>query len=430
MQVQESFDISLIDMIMCLADAMDLVSSKVSGHHKRVAYIAAKLADKLKLSGQQKKQLMMASALHDVGALSLEERLDTLDFELDIANELGLSKHSVLGYRLLDNFSPFKEIASIVLYHHVDWEEGAGAEFRGEQIPQQSHILHLADRIDVLIEKEVGVLKQVDRIRDTVVKEAGSKFLPETVEAFSDLASKDFFWLNAISAANNQLIADEFGRTKISLDLDGLYNLGKFFSQIIDFRSHFTATHSSGVAASAEGLADFIGLSFQQVRRVKVAGYLHDLGKLSVPTEILEKPDKLTDNEYSLIQEHAYYTYHSLASIEGLDEISKWASFHHERLDGKGYPFQYSAEKLPLESRIIAVADVFTAITEDRPYREGMDSQQALNILEDMARDEALDEEIVLVLKNNYQEIDCLRKWAQEHEAQEYKNFSTGGLSS
>ncbi|MCK8824924.1 HD-GYP domain-containing protein [Fuchsiella alkaliacetigena] len=429
MKQKQDLDVSLMDMVMCLSDAMDLISSTVNGHHQRVAYIAGKLAEELKIPKRKREHLILASALHDVGALSLQERLDTLNFELDVSDSLGLSKHAILGYQLIDEFEPFVEIAPLVLYHHVDWEKGAGSEFRGEQIPWESHILHLADRIDVLIKSEAGILGQVDRICAKIVEEAGNKFVPEIVEAFTGLAQKESFWFDITSPARIQLITNEFSRDKICLGLDGLYNLGKLFSQIIDFRSRFTAAHSSGVAASAEALANFIGMSEHKARKLKVAGYLHDLGKLAVPTEILEKPDKLTEAEFNIIKKHTYYTYHTLKRVKGLDEINIWASLHHERLDGEGYPFHYQQEELPLGSRIMAVADVFSAITEDRPYRRGMEKKKVLNILENMVQDGALDEDIVLTLNDNYEAIYCLRKYAQEQETSEYKSFLQDSLA-
>ena len=124
-----------------------------------------------------------------------------------------------------------------------------------------------------------------------------------------------------------------------------------------------------------------MGFSAWECQLIRVAGNLHDLGKLAVPAEILEKSGQLTDAEYNLIKGHSFYTYHILEAIDELEIITAWAAFHHERLDGSGYPFQISGDQLSLPARIVAVADVFTAITEDRPYRVGMDPDQALSVL-------------------------------------------------
>jgi len=109
---------------------------------------------------------------------------------------------------------------------------------------------------------------------------------------------------------------------------------------------------------------------------MEVAGNLHDLGKMVIPNSILNKPDKLNKEETAIMRQHTYFTYTVLNSIGGISQIAEWAAFHHERLDGSGYPFHLGADKLGIGSRIMAVADVFTAISEDRPYRKGMSQQE------------------------------------------------------
>ena len=199
--------------------------------------------------------------------------------------------------------------------------------------------------------------------------------------------------------------------------------MSKLFSYIIDFRSRFTATHSSGVAASSEALSRLVGFSERECRMMRIAGHLHDLGKLAVPAEILEKPAKLTEDEFNIIRSHTFYTYRILEPIGDLDVINTWGSFHHERLDGSGYPFHHKAQDLSLGSRIMAVADVFTAITEDRPYRKEMPSERALQVLQQMADSSALDSNIVSLLRVHFDEINSSRIAAQAGASKEYQEF-------
>ncbi|WP_245526701.1 HD domain-containing phosphohydrolase [Acetohalobium arabaticum] len=424
MKEKKDIDVSLFDMIMSLSDAMDLISTVVNGHHKRVAYIASSIAEELEMSKEEQRHLVIAGALHDVGAFSLQERLDALNFEVtDFLESLGLSKHAEVGYRLINHFQPFDKIASLIRYHHVYWQEGAGAEFQSERIPLGSHILHLSDRIDVSINMKEEVLSQTDRINKRIKENTGNQFKPELVEVYLNLSDKESFWFDIISPVTMEILAEEFSGINISLSIDELGDLAELFSQIIDFRSRFTASHSSGVAATAQALGGQIGLSKIDRKKIKIAGYLHDLGKLAVPTEILEKEEKLTDEEFNIIKKHVYHTYHTLKGVSGLEEINTWAAFHHERLDGNGYPFHHQKEELSLGSRIMAVADVFTAITENRPYREGMDKDRALEVLQDMVQDSALDSDVVTVLADNYEEINIIRQTAQREETEEYKRF-------
>jgi HD-GYP domain-containing protein (c-di-GMP phosphodiesterase class II) len=195
------------------------------------------------------------------------------------------------------------------------------------------------------------------------------------------------------------------------------------FSQIIDFRSSFTATHSKGVTVTSTALARLSNFSDTECKMMEVAGYLHDLGKLSVPAEILEKPAGLTIDEFDIIRGHTYFTYKILSNVANLDIINSWASFHHECLDGKGYPFHLKEDGLSLGSRIMAVSDIFTAITEDRPYRKGMNKTESLKVVETMAKNNKIDTDIVSVLKLNYDEINSARIVAQKESSVEYKEF-------
>jgi len=405
----------LFDLIMCLSDAVDLVSPALVNHHKQVAYIACNIGAELGLPLEQQSDLVLAGALHDIGALSLKERMEMLQFEIDKPH-----KHAELGYMLLKMFAPFSSTAPLVRFHHVPWSEGCGSEFQGKPVPLGGHILHLADRVAVLVDRRQEVLGQVERICERIEEQSGKRFRPELVEAFLSLAAKEYFWLDVVSPTIDSILARRIRLTILELDIKGLLSLARVFSHIIDFRSPFTATHSSGVAASAESLARLVGFSARECLTMRIAGYLHDLGKLAVPKEILEKPAKLTAEEFNVIRSHTFYTYRILERVPDLEVISTWAAFHHERLDGKGYPFHLRGEDMSLGSRIMAVADVFTAITEDRPYRKGMPSERALKVLQQMADDSALDLYLVAVLRSHYEEVNSARMSAQAVASKEY----------
>jgi HD-GYP domain-containing protein (c-di-GMP phosphodiesterase class II) len=186
--------------------------------------------------------------------------------------------------------------------------------------------------------------------------------------------------------------------------------------------------HSAGVAATAVSLAEELHFSPRELHLMKAAGYLHDLGKLGVPGRILDKPGKLTSEEYLRVKTHTYFTYRILETIGGMQQIAEWAAFHHERLDGKGYPFRLSGDELTLGSRIMAVADVFTALLEDRPYRKGMSLEEALAIINRLVRDGALDGEVVKTLNQQCERIDHIRRSEQvEYGAQQAILFNLTG---
>ena len=155
----------------------------------------------------------------------------------------------------------------------------------------------------------------------------------------------------------------------------------------------------------------------------EIAAYLHDLGKLAIPSEILEKRDRLTQDEWSVMRTHVYYTYQILDPIGVLSLVSSWSALHQERLDGSGYPFHIQADDLPLGARLMAVADVFTGITEDRSYRKGMKREEALGALHGMVARGELDGRLVSLLESRFDAVDRARAEAQTQAVREYEEF-------
>jgi HD-GYP domain-containing protein (c-di-GMP phosphodiesterase class II) len=138
---------------------------------------------------------------------------------------------------------------------------------------------------------------------------------------------------------------------------------------------------------------------------MKIAGYLHDLGKLAVPNYILEKPSKLTKEEFQIMKQHAYFTYSIIKTIGGLDSIAEWAAFHHEKLDGSGYPFHITENNINIGARIMAVSDVFASLIEDRPYRNKMGTKQIKDVMTINTINKSLDKNVVNILLENLGEI-------------------------
>ena len=410
--------VNLIDLISCLSDAMDYIDPDIVNHHKHVAYVALCIAEEMGMSVRERNTLILAGALHDIGAFSLRERKDTLSFEISKP-----AVHAQRGYKLLRLFDPTAAIASIVRFHHTPWNHGKGSCIRDEQVPMESHIIHLADRISVLVNRKREILAQVPQICKTIMANSGSRFVPGMVDAFLTVAARESFWLDLTSQSLHQILSRKLHSKIMTLDYSDLVGFSMLFSRIIDFKSPFTATHSRGVASSARTLAGFLGFSNRGCTCMEIAGYLHDLGKLAVPVEILDKPAKLSRGEFNVVRHHTFYTYRILETIESLRIINQWAAFHHERLDGSGYPFHLKSKDLPLGSQIMAVADVFTALAEDRPYRVGMKKSEVLDELEAMVTRSALNGYIFSVLRVNYEEINATRAQAQADARVEYSTL-------
>lgn len=416
--------ISILDIVSCLSTAMDLINSAMVNHQRRVGYIAQRLAHEAGRPEEEQNNLLVAGFLHDCGALSLEERFMAMRFEGSMQSST-LHLHAEAGFRLLRKFKPFARVAEYIRFHHLPWARGAGQEFNNQPVPLGGHILHLADRVEILIDQQGHILQQAKGIAGKIEQAGSTLFAPELVEVFKSLAAKESFWLDIKSLNCDSPWSGHSALSEhIRLDHETLRELTAIISQIIDFRSRFTATHSSGVAACGVWLARTLGMSPREQVMMQISGNFHDLGKLAVPKEILEKPAGLSEQEFCIVRAHPYYTRNILNKFTGLSTIAAWAAEHHERLDGRGYPYHFQDHELSLGSRILAVADVFTAITEDRPYRLGMEGPQVVRVLNDLAADRALDGDIVTTLTTRFAEINQVRIQAQASTLEEYREFN------
>jgi putative nucleotidyltransferase with HDIG domain len=180
-----------------------------------------------------------------------------------------------------------------------------------------------------------------------------------------------------------QALEPEQRRTRANED--AVDNICVAFAEVIDAKSPFTYRHSSGVADAALEIARWLGMSARQMKLLRRAALLHDIGKLSVSNSILEKPAKLTTEEWKVVRDHPYYTLEILKRIPGFEGLSEDAAAHHERLDGSGYWRGFEAGQLSLSARILAVADVFDALHAKRPYRDSLPIEKVFSIMREDA---------------------------------------------
>jgi len=179
----------------------------------------------------------------------------------------------------------------------------------------------------------------------------------------------------------------------------------------------------NSLAAVAVALANHSGFQKEAPDRIKIAGLLHDIGKLVVPAEILQKHQGLTSEDFAIIYKHPYFSAEILSTIEGFDDIGQWVALHHERLDGTGYPYKKLAGEIPEGARILAVADTFTALMEDRPYRCGVSASGSDRIMQNMAAHNKLDKDFVALIYENIEEINDRRYEAQIAADQTHTQF-------
>lgn len=410
--------ISLEELVSSLSTLMDHTIAPLRDHHRRTAIAAFHIAEQLDLTWQQRQDLIFSSAIHDIGAFSVKEQqvLHELSFESQFIN-----MHARAAYLLLKEFSYFDSIAMIIRYHHAYLN--VSTEVDRSVIPVESLILQVADQVAILSVDSLNILDASAGIINEINQQSGIMFVPEIVEAFNQAAGNEKFWLNIKNMTLNTLFNDHLKLDNLHIRGSELMGLVNLFRRIIDFRSEVTSTHTAGVTFAAAELARFHGREEETINKIKIAGYLHDIGKLIVPSEILEKPGKLTQQEFNIIRTHSYYTYEFLNGISIFRDIRDWASQHHERLNGRGYPFHENSKTLPFESRAIAVADEFTALTEDRPYRKGVSGKDALLVLDVDVQKGELDGVLVRLLGEHLDEINQARITAQDASKKEYQAF-------
>ncbi|MCL2163168.1 MAG: HD domain-containing protein [Oscillospiraceae bacterium] len=405
--------ILIFDFAWAISGVVDLVSTSLNNHHKRVSYIAGSIAQKMDLPSDEVQDVIMAAILHDIGAFYSEERDIILSFDIGGSD---LNRHAYMGYMLLRGFEPLAKAAELIRLHHVDFHKSHS------DVPIGSEILHLADRISILLDSSREVLGQVSGIME-YVKKNNTIFHPDALAALDQLAPKEYFWIDASSSLIHSDMAKMAPSCREIVDLETLRDFARIIAEIIDFRCRFTSTHSYGVAAVAKEISLLSGFSERECAMMEIAGFLHDIGKLSAPSSILEKNGALNQEEINVMRKHTYYTYAILNEIRGLENIAEWAAYHHERLDGAGYPFHIHGRDFSKLSRVMAVADIVTALAEDRPYRPGMDRENVKHILLDMVEDNGIDKSVVDVVNENYTRINEVRIEAQQEEKTEYDEF-------
>lgn len=391
--------VNLGNLVLSLSEAMDLASPLLIQHQQRTAYIVYQMASYSKeISDSTMEQLIMAALLHDIGAFSLEEKINLRNFEIK-----DIDSHCIRGQILLAPIPWFQEASKIVRLHHKEWHE------YGDSIESPlifcSQLLCLADNVERLIDRNTFILHQNDSIAKKIMADSGKLFHPIITQLFHDVSNNEEFWLNLVSQKLFSILVDKIPQKNIDLLIDDMTTIAELYRNIIDFRSRWTSTHSSGVAASSSMLGRILGLSEQDASLLEVAGNLHDIGKLSIPNSILDKPGKLTSTEMALMKSHTYHTYSIINSIGDLRQIAEWSAYHHEKLDGSGYPFRCSSVELNTGARILMVADIFTALAEDRPYRNGMTMNEIIKIMKELQSTNKLDNKIINLLLDNLDQI-------------------------
>lgn len=394
------FNINLHEAVYSLSDALDLVGVTQIHHGKRVAYIAAECGKSLKWPQPMMNALFQAAILHDCGVskTQVHSRLAQLAWEND-------AEHCQRGADLVQGSPVLSPLSDSIRYHHTQWSALQGLAIDPTQ-KLLANCIHLADRVDVQCltrrEGEHNILLVKERVREQVQKLQDDWFAPELVAAFLAVSYSEAFWF----ALENEHVSGYVHTwmreaQAVEIEFSVLRSLVQVFSRIVDAKSTFTREHSDGVASLSRHLGVLLHKEERTCDMLELAGLLHDLGKLRVPDELLEKPGRFDPVEYLAVQRHSFDTYNILKNIHGFEDIALWAGQHHERVNGSGYPYHLRASQLSQEARIVAVADVFQALAQNRPYRKALPPQAIAAILQEEVAREKLDAAIVNTVLEN-----------------------------
>lgn len=433
--------IPLGEVLAGLSHALDLTSDQPAGHTVRCSHIAGRLAAELGLNAESRAALHYAVLLKDAGCSSNAARFAALfgtddpaakrrmklgDWQdslgtvvrtlgtVGAGRPLGARVRAALTLARADNpacelvairCDRGAEIARLIGFPDATadairsldehWNGGGYPDgLRGEAIPVLAQIALLAQTVELFFTTGCGTEagpSDVDAgaaaVSDVVRKRRGRWFAPALADRV--LAwRRDRAWWAALradggSAAATGELASRVGdaATAWRVGEAGLDVVARAFAEIIDAKSPYTFRHSTNVADIAVGIAGVCGLDAAARRRIARAGLLHDVGKLGVSNQILDSPSPLTPEQRAAVEHHPRYTWEVLSRVGAFAEFAWTAATHHEKLDGSGYPWGLTGEALDLPARILTVADIYEALTADRPYRAGMAPPAALAII-------------------------------------------------
>jgi len=387
--MKKVFEVTLKQMILIIHRAINSVDIRLFNHGEQVAYIMMNL---LKADGnysdEEILEICAISVFHDIGAYKVAER-DKLA-QIDTISPFD---HAVYGALFIKYFSPLSRLYKIVLTHHftVKYYKNKNIDI----ISKEGLLLNFADYIDrIYLNKKVLSKDYLD--------EDKGNHLKEHIKLFVD-ADRKFGFISKLLDGSYEEELHRFFETKV-LTREEVIAYSKMLAYSIDFRSEATVKHTILVEAISYQIAKLCGLGEETLTKIKVASVLHDIGKIGIPVEILEKPGKLTPDEFEIMEKHSIIGYNILSDLN-IDDIRDIGALHHEKIDGTGYPFGIKGEELTVEIRIVAIGDIISALLGARSYKESFDKEKIIRILENMVKSNKIDSEIVNLFINNYEFI-------------------------
>ena len=374
-------------IINVVEETLNYMDPRLVDHGKRVAYLMFKvLKPQYSFDKKQLRDICILAMLHDIGAYKTEEIDKMVIFET-----FNIWEHSIYGYLFLKYFSPLNELAPAILFHHANCNEITDIDPTHQLLAQ---LISLCDRADIYMLQKG---KSQD-FRNYIQKKRNTKYRSDIIDMFL-AADID------LDCVNDTVDTDpEFNRLfrDTPLTEDEVNGYIKMIIFSIDFRSSQTVIHTVATACIAGILAGMLGTDEKEIMKIKTGAMLHDIGKIGIPVHILESPDRLSASDMEIMRTHVVISEKILdGNVD--NEIKNIAVRHHEKLDGSGYPWKIKSPDITVYERIVAIADIFSALCGVRNYKHAYPKEKIIGILNDMSG--SIDPEIVALSVTHFDTI-------------------------
>lgn len=393
---------SINDLMLATSKAIDLLEGRPFRSGMKVAVIAGSIAKMMALPNRETASIVYAALLHDIGLVrvvadiyphlppGMNEKQLFQTHQLVNARVIGspherplsgdlqhlLEQHPQAAREFVSKVHLSEDVADIIAAHH-ELCDGSGYPFglTEEQIPLGAKILAFADVMEGVLEnctRELsGLTPRRHALENFMEIKTPGKFDQQVVQVFREMidANEDFLKMIASLEVENMVRALLPERTMLMGGATLLSIVSAMGSLSDSMMSLYKTGRSRRVADLAACLAESLGIHREQCGELAMAGMLIDIGHLATPAAILMKPASLNAEERAIIADHPLHSQEVLKNIPGFENIALWVSEHHERMNGKGYPAHRKSFEISIGGRILALADVFDALTSHRPYR-------------------------------------------------------------
>jgi len=451
--------VALSEVLGALSYALDITEGQPVGHSLRCCWIGMHIGKRIGLDDEALSDLYYTLLLKDIGCSSNAARIcqlylaDDLSFKhaykavdtklpeilrfllantakksgfverlqtlVNIARNGGEISRELIetrcqrGAEIARSMRFSQAVADGILDLDEHWD-GTGQPLNraGDDISLFARIALLAQVSDVFFMRTgvAGVMREV-------TERSGRWFDPTLVDVLVEFADDAQFWSTLRANDLDQRVARLEPLAMVRrVDDDYLDDIAVGFAQVVDAKSPFTAGHSDRVALFADLIAEELGYAPERRRWLKRAALLHDIGKLGVSNTILDKNGKPDEEEWAEIRRHPELGRQILSKISAFSDMASIAGDHHERLDGQGYPNGLAEAAIDLDTRIITAADIFDALTADRPYRKAMPVHTAFDIMQ-RDLDKAIDPKVFAALQRGFVHLEHIADPTDEKAA-------------